>query len=113
MSALEVLRQRYFAERGHTPSTERLFDLGRRVESQARYALGEAHELVTAAHWYGNALLCAPGAELAPAEVENRLRAVRLEVADVVIATATLAAYLGTTVEACIAEKTEADRDRG
>jgi NTP pyrophosphatase (non-canonical NTP hydrolase) len=112
MSALEALRVRYFAERGHTPSTLQMNEAAR-AEGQAAYTLGEAHELLTAAHWYASGLARAQFAPLAPAEVEKRLRDVRLELADVVLAAATLASYLGTTVEDCIAEKTEADRNRG
>jgi hypothetical protein len=45
----------------------------------------------------------------------DELRHVRHEIADVVLAATTLAGMLpgDVTVEACIAEKTEADRGRG
>lgn len=59
-----------------------------------KYVLGEAKELVEA-HKIGDGW------------------GVELELADVVLACAVLARQLGTTVEDCIAAKTEHDRGRG
>lgn len=97
---LAELQQRYLEVRQHTlsidgkPWTEA-------VLAQARYVVGEAKELDDAV----NDLF-------APANVDVG-QCIRHEIADVVLATVTLANLLGVTVEACIAEKTEHDRGRG
>ncbi|HEX5347825.1 MAG TPA: hypothetical protein VFW64_12125 [Pseudonocardiaceae bacterium] len=103
---LEAQLGGYLAARGHSLSTAALSGTGR-LRSQAEYVLGEARELRDAvddaarqrpdvgddsAGWWPHA---------------------RHELADVVLAAAVLARYLDTTVEQCIAEKTEADRGRG
>ena len=77
------------------------------ITAQADYVCGEAEELTQAA-WTVRQIDNNPGTA-----DECTWRSVRLELADVVLACATLARYLDTTVEECIAEKTEADRGRG
>ena len=75
------------------------------ITAQADYVCGEAEELTQAA-WTVRQLGNDP-------KDECTWRSVRLELADVVLAATVLARYLDTTVEACIEEKTEADRGRG
>lgn len=74
------------------------------VSTQSTYIHGEAEELLSAVgEWLD-----------AGADADNsHVGAMRQELADVVLACAVLAEELGTTVEACIHEKTEADRGRG
>jgi hypothetical protein len=100
MSRLAELHARYLAERQHTLSTDGKPFIAALTE-QARYVLGEARELDDAV----NDLF-------APATVDVRV-CIRHEIADVVLATVTLAKIFGVTVEDCIAEKTAADRGRG
>lgn len=99
---LAALAAGYLAARRHTLSTARL-DAGARLIEQARYVRGEVDELREALE----ALVDEPGPR------ESKLQHARHEVADVAISLAVLAGYLRTTVEACIAEKTNADRGRG
>lgn len=98
-SALAALHANYLAVREHTLSTAGMTDI-ELLLTQAEYVLGEAKELRDAV------------ADLAVGD-SYVWRAVRHEVADVVLATTTLAGFLHVTVEGCIAEKTAADRGRG
>lgn len=96
---LAAQQANYLAVRQHTLSTDGM-EHEAAIEAQALYVLGEAAELhVACKHstdgWGGTA------------------KHWRHEIADVVLATVTLANILGVTVEDCIAEKTEADRGRG
>lgn len=100
MSTLADMHAQYLTERQHTLSTAGLSQM-KALLDQADYVLGEANEL----HDAVNDLF-------APANVDVR-KLVRHEIADVVLATVTLAKILGVTVEDCIAEKTAADRGRG
>ena len=98
-TTLAELHARYLAARQHTLSTDGM-DRDAAIEAQALYVLGEASELHAACKhgtggWGGTA------------------RHWRCEIADVVLATVSLANILGVTVEDCIAEKTEEDRGRG
>lgn len=104
LADLESQLALYLTARGHTLSFAALRGPDR-LRSQAAYVLGEARELrepVTDAARERPAVLDGPWWEHA-----------RHELADVVLSATVLARYLGTTVEACIAEKTEADRGRG
>ncbi len=79
--------------------------------AQAAYVEGEARELHKAADMLATEL---DSPEPGDADwIEDRRRAARHEVADVVLSAVTLANILGVTVEDCIDEKTEADRGRG
>jgi hypothetical protein len=99
-SPLAELQDRYLEVRRHTLSTAGLTgDL--RLLAQAHYVRDEADELVDAVEDL-----------FAPANVDV-MECVRHEIADVVLAAVTLANIVGVTVEACIVEKTEADRGRG
>lgn len=100
---LAELQQRYLEVRQHTPSTAGL-PLDEKLIAQARYVLCETWELLDAVE----------GLAVVDRLAQAGARAgVRHEIADVVISATVLAGYLGTSVEACIAEKTEADRGRG
>lgn len=95
-ATLEDRLVNYLTVRNHTLTTAHLSGKPQLV-AEAKYVQGEANELVEAA-------------EALP--LGGYLK-VRREIADVVLAATTMARYLGTTVEACIEEKTEADRGRG
>lgn len=86
---LDALLSRYLDARGLVNAD--VID----IEDQAKYVVAEALEL------YEAVLSGFPSA------------AVRLEIADVALAVALCARVAWTTVEECIAEKTEADRGRG
>lgn len=106
MSVLKALHAHYITERQHKPSTDGL-PLAVAATRQAEYIIGEAQELCDAVNDRLH-----PPLLTADALAETRA-AVRKEIADVVLATVTLANLLGVTVEDCIAEKTAADRGRG
>ena len=99
-SPLAELQANYLMARGHTPSTagKPFMDA---LLGQAAYVQGEAKELEDA---------CSD--LFMPASVDV-VECIRHEIADVALATVTLANILGVTVEDCIAEKTEHDRGRG
>jgi NTP pyrophosphatase (non-canonical NTP hydrolase) len=98
---------RYLEARQLTISTEHLTGV-EQLLTGAKYVLGEAIELHDAV------VALAEAHERGEVTAEH-LRNVRHEIADVTLADAVLAGMMpGTiTVEACIAEKTEADRGRG
>lgn len=101
---LESQLARYLDARGHTLSFAALRGPDR-LRSQAAYVLGEARELRDAV---------TDAARERAADLDGVWwEHARHELADVVLSAAVLARYLHTTVETCIAEKTEADRDRG
>lgn len=85
--------------------------LNEAVSDQATYVHGECKELLDAV----DAWLAGPASfDGDPHDIDaHTLRAIRLEIADVVLACAVLADQIDTTVEACIDEKMEADRGRG
>lgn len=93
---------RYLAVRQHTLSTDGM-DYDEAIVAQAEYVLGEAAELFVAVKRQ-EVNTFTPG---------QTAWHTRHEIADVVLATVTLANLLGVTVEDCIDEKTEADRGRG
>lgn len=93
----------YLAIRDHTLSTDGL-DWASQLQGEADYVVGEAKELRDAIE----ALTGLKGDSYAALA-----RHVRHEIADVALANAALAGIFGVSVESCIAEKTEADRDRG
>lgn len=104
-SALETQLAHYLTDRGHTLSFAELSGPDR-LRSQAEYVLGEAREL-------RDAVSDATRERPDMADSGGWWLHARHELADVVLSAAVLARYLGTSVEACIAEKTEADRGRG
>jgi len=104
---LADLLERYLTERQHTINTAHLPYL-QKIRAEADYVHGESEELRDAVLAYVDALNGWSGPT-----VEEALAHVRHELADVVLAATVLAGFLGTTVEACIAEKTERDRGRG
>jgi hypothetical protein len=98
--------EKYLEERQHTLSTAHL-PLGEMLIAEAEYVLGEARELRDAVAAYVPAVI-------ANAEDYAELgEKVRHEIADVALANAVLAGMLHAEVEACIEEKTIADRGRG
>jgi NTP pyrophosphatase (non-canonical NTP hydrolase) len=102
----------YLATRQHTLSTADLTGADQWC-AEASYVVGEADELHKAIDQ-----LCAleegPADQADDDQWDAAQRAVRHELADVVLAATALAGMLpgGVTIEACIAEKTEADRPR-
>jgi hypothetical protein len=80
------------------------------AEMQARYLEVRQHRLSTAGLANDGLVVDTAGCPITTSEL---LTATRHEIADVTLAAVTLANLLGVTVEACIAEKTEADRGRG
>lgn len=101
---MDSLLTGYLAARGHALSTAALHGTDR-FRSQAAYVLGEARELRDAV---------TDAAREQPTDMDGVWwQHARHELADVVLSAAVLARYLRTTVETCIAEKTEADRGRG
>jgi NTP pyrophosphatase (non-canonical NTP hydrolase) len=111
MSELAKLQARYVEVRQHTLSTDGL-PFYEAIYAQADYVLDEARELESAAEDLANVPLVTDETGR-PLTAEELLTATRHEIADVVLAAVTLANILGVTVEACIVEKTEADRGRG
>jgi hypothetical protein len=106
-SDLAALQAKYLAVREHTLSTAHL--TGReQLEAEAEYVYGEARELRDAVlDWV---------ARDEPWDAAGVFEThIRHELADHVLSAATLANMLpgDVTIEACIAEKTEADRGRG
>jgi hypothetical protein len=97
----------YLDVRQHTLSTAHLTG-SQQLDAEAMYVRGEAEELESAV----TVLIEHPATVGYRPEL---LRGVRHEIADVVLAATALAGMLPgpVTVEACIAEKTEADRGRG
>lgn len=106
MSALAAQLANYLKARQHTLSTAHLDGI-EKIKAEASYVFGEAAELRGAVQ--DLATFDEWGTEPPPALLDH----VRHELADVVLAATTLAGFLGTTVEECIAEKTEKDRGRG
>jgi NTP pyrophosphatase (non-canonical NTP hydrolase) len=98
---------RYLEARQLTLSTSQLPGI-EQLLAGAAYVLGEADEL-------HRAVLALSEAHDRGEVTAEHLRNVRHEIADVTLADAVVAGMMpGTvTVEACIAEKTEADRGRG
>jgi NTP pyrophosphatase (non-canonical NTP hydrolase) len=98
---------RYLEARQLTLSTAQLPSV-EQLRAGAAYVLGEAIEL-------HDAVVALCEAEESGEVTAQHLRNVRHEIADVTLADTVLAGMMpGTvTVEACIAEKTEADRGRG
>lgn len=111
MSALAGQLARYLETRQHTLSTAHL-PYREKLLGEAEYVLGEAGELRDAMVdlFAGLVIEQADGTVTVS---DGRLRHVRHELADVVLAATVLAGFLDTTIEACIAEKTELDRGRG
>lgn len=109
---LAELHACYLEVRQHTLSTANL-DYLPKLRAQARYVRGEANELSDSVADYCDALLLARYESVPEAFTVDELAHVRHEIADVTLATVTLANIVGVTVEACIAEKTEHDRGRG
>lgn len=111
MSALAEALDTYLTTRQHTLSTAHLsgFD---QLLAEADYVFGEARELRDAVR---ELALLHDGSLRTEPERAVLWTHVRHEIADVVLAATTLAGMLpgDVTVEACIAEKTEADRGRG
>jgi hypothetical protein len=101
---LDELLTNYLAARG-VDLDRSTTDPRSAVLAQADYVRTEVNELHDAvADWYADGEV---GHEA------KRLRPVRHEIADVVLAATRLARLVGTTVEDCIDEKTEHDRGRG
>lgn len=107
MSALAAQLANYLAARQHTLSTAHLTGM-EQLLAEAAYVRDEAQEL------YDAMVALADAAEHGMS-TRLHMRDVRHEVADVALSVTALAGMLpgGVTVEACIAEKTEADRGRG
>jgi NTP pyrophosphatase (non-canonical NTP hydrolase) len=108
---LAEMQANYLEVRQHTLSTAGL-PHPEKIYDQVEYVIDEARELKSAiedltSKW---GVEDETGRKLTLREL---LTAVRHEIADVVLATVTLASYFGLAVEDCIAEKTEADRGRG
>lgn len=99
----------YLETRQHTLSTAHLPHLAK-LRGEADYVRGEADELRDAVCHYVGLLTNPRGSNVGVEQAEAH---VRHELADTVLAATVLAGFLGTTVEACIAEKTELDRGRG
>jgi hypothetical protein len=96
---LAEMQSKYLAARGLTISTAgKPFMTA--MAGQATYVLSEAKELYDAV----SDLFATANVDMA--------ECIRHEIADVVLATVTLANIMCVTVEDCIAEKTEADRGR-
>lgn len=106
-SPLTGLLHQYLTTRQHTLSTAHLTGMEQMV-AEAEYVLKEATEL-------RDAMLALAAADAQGEATEDHWRHVRHEVADVTLADTTFAWLMpgGVTVEACIEEKTEADRGRG